>query len=180
MKTQKISLQGMKEIHDVACADWKKKIKSMTDPFGDTTLTNTQIEEMFSAASVDQAKVLKKWLKEPGCDINGWEDIGEFTVPYKNPKTAEERCLNAMVKGFAIAKAFNQGKDLTWENRDDYKYLPYKYFHGDSWVPGYCNGGGGAVCPVGLAFKDSKSAMRAIELFPEVYEDLAMFNKGKV
>lgn len=184
MKTQNVSLKGMKEIYECACDSWKKKIKGMTDPFSDTVLTDTQVQEMFDASSEAQTKVLKKWLKAPAkliANIEGWQDIvdiyGEVTLPFAKPKTPEERCMNAMVMGFAIASVFNEGTKLSWEGRNQYKYVPYKYFSGDSWSPVYGCWGGHSPFPVGLAFKSSALCMKAWELFPEVYNDILMFQK---
>lgn len=182
MKNQTVPYEGMKAIYDVACESWKKKIKEMTSLFEDTTLTEKQITEMFDAADVKQKKVLEKYLKEPGNRISNWLDIldyhgvREFEVPYKNPKTSQERQLNATVYASKIAEAFNDGKALTWENREEFKYMPYKYYTGGSWSVVFDYYYDCACCPVGLCFTTAKDALRAYELFPEIYDDYYMFN----
>ena len=181
MKTQKISYEGMKEIYSIACDGWKKKIKSWTNVFDDTELTNDQVQEMFNAASTDQKKVLNKYLKEYVSTINSWDDvltfhnIKEVIVPFPNPKTKEEKCLNAMTKGFKIAQAFNGGKELSWEDRSYVKYYPYKYCDGGSWAFHFCYCLDSAHFLVGLCFLKSKDVMKATELFPEIYNDILMF-----
>lgn len=177
---QKVPHSGMQEIYEIACDTWKKKIEKMTSVFGDTELSDAQVEEMFSASNDKQKKVLKKYLKESSSEITCWKDVvkavGAVTYPFNNPKTPEEKSINALVEGFAIAKAFNKGTVLTWEDTDTDKYIPRKYFSDGRWVVD-----GGVWCfiaacfPVGLAFKNSKDAVRAYELFPEVYDALFMF-----
>lgn len=180
MDTQKISYEGMKAIHDIACEGWKKKIKEWTNIFEDTELSNTQVQQMFEAATEDQKKTLNKYLKEPHGDINSWEDVLAFhniknlVLPFPDPKTKEEWCMNAMTKGFKIAQAFNKGKELSWEDTSYYKYYPYKYLVVGSWRF-YCHCFVAGFFPVGLCFLTSKDCLRAIELFPEVYNDILMF-----
>lgn len=64
---QIIRRKYLKEIYDVACLTWKSKIAEMgmQNPFSDSiTLTDIQVKEMFNAASEEQKKVLRKYLKE--------------------------------------------------------------------------------------------------------------------
>jgi hypothetical protein len=60
MKTYNIKISDLKKIHDVDCLTWKTKIKSLiTDPFAESIeLSQTQVDEMFKAATTDQRPVL--------------------------------------------------------------------------------------------------------------------------
>lgn len=59
--TTTISVSDLKKIYDIACGPWKFKIERMVKPFENTvTLTEEQIEEMFSASSQSQKKVLEQ------------------------------------------------------------------------------------------------------------------------
>lgn len=58
-----ISRNELSKIHDVACSEWKQKIRSFGeqfgDPFGtDVSLPDSIIEEMYEAASLTQKEVL--------------------------------------------------------------------------------------------------------------------------
>lgn len=180
---QKVPYTGMQEIYNVACDAWKKKIKAMTSVFEDTVLSKEQVKEMFTASSDSQKEVLRKYLKEDQGNINSWQDVldyhgvKEFVLPYPKAITKEEKSVNAMIQGFKIAQTFNKGKVLSWENRNEYKYIPYKYFFGGSWVVlCYCDMF--AFFPVGLCFTNEKDAKRAYELFPEIYDDYYMFERS--
>lgn len=177
--TQLVPHEGMKAIYDVACSAWKKKIEKLTSVFGDTELSKAQVEDMFAASNADQTKVLEKWLKKPQpTEIKTWEDVvalvGEPGLPYKTPKTREEKSVNAMVRGFAISKAFNGDWVPDWSNREQYKYQPYKYWSNGQWVVGCCHRCVCALAVSGLCFKSEKDALKAYELFPEVYDDYYM------
>jgi hypothetical protein len=67
MKTYNIKISDLKKIHDVACGSWKTKIKSLiTDPFAESIeLSQTQVDEMFKAATTDQRPVLVEVFGEP-------------------------------------------------------------------------------------------------------------------
>lgn len=61
MKNYTITREQLKKIHDVACFDWKEKITeyAVKNPFGDTIeFTQTEVDEMFKAASLSQTAVL--------------------------------------------------------------------------------------------------------------------------
>ena len=61
MKNYTITREQLQKIHDVACFDWKEKITeyAVRNPFGDTIeFTQTEVGEMFKAASLSQTAVL--------------------------------------------------------------------------------------------------------------------------
>lgn len=67
MKTYNIKISDLKKIHDVACSSWKTKIKALiVDPFAESIeLTQTQVDEMFKAATTQQRPVLVEVFGEP-------------------------------------------------------------------------------------------------------------------
>lgn len=58
-----ITRKQLKDIHDVACSTWKKKIETeyaTRNPWGDTIkFTQTEIDAMFGAATIGQKEVLE-------------------------------------------------------------------------------------------------------------------------
>ena len=73
MKKQSITRVQLKEIHDVACSGWQKKIEEFAqrNPFGDTIeFTDKEVQEMFDAATPSQLEVIKRLFKKPFKDIN--------------------------------------------------------------------------------------------------------------
>lgn len=61
-KTYIIEREDLKEIHDIACPTWQQKIAKIAgeQPFGDISLTQKQVNEMFGAATQEQLPTLKK------------------------------------------------------------------------------------------------------------------------
>jgi hypothetical protein len=57
-----IKREQLQEIHDIACSTWKVRIKELAQeqPFGDIELSQTQVDEMFKAATSTQLPVLEK------------------------------------------------------------------------------------------------------------------------
>jgi len=180
--TQKVPYEGMKAIFDIACQDWKSKIKKMTSLFEDTELTQAQVSEMFEAANEEQTKTLKKYLKEPG-DIDKsviQERLDKLVLPYQGNKlTPRQKSINASEKMMIISEVMNGGTELTWKDTSMGKYFPYKYYSSDlGWVV-YCSydWSNGALLPSGVCFKSSKLALKAYEMFPEIYDDYSMINE---
>jgi hypothetical protein len=67
METQKLSRQGLKEIHSVACSNWKGKLEGMgiRNPLEDyIELTQEEVDEMFTACTKEQLPIVSKYLKQ--------------------------------------------------------------------------------------------------------------------
>lgn len=175
--TQKVPYEGMQAIFEIACPNWKNKIKKMTSLFEDTELTQAQVSEMFEAASEEQTKTLRKYLKEPG-DIDKsviQERLDKLVFPYTNKTlTKQQKSVNALVQMFVIAEVMNGGTELTWDDRTTYKYQPYKYWSVSRWVIVSCGCRDGADSPSGVCLKSSKLAIKAYEMFPQIYDDFYM------
>jgi len=73
MNTQSITRSQLKEIHDIACTGWQKKIEEFAgrNPFGDTIeFTDAEVQEMFDAATSSQFEVINRLFKKPTKDID--------------------------------------------------------------------------------------------------------------
>jgi hypothetical protein len=113
--------------------------------------------------------------------IQNFDDVlkelneSSFILPYPNPKTPEEKAINSQAKLFKIVKAYNEGIILDWNNSEQYKYAPCKYFSGASpavsfsfpWSSGHDFSGG-------LYFKSENLAKDAYNKFKDIYEDFWM------
>lgn len=89
MKTYKVTIDQLKQIHDVACDTWKTKIKSLiTDPFADhVELSQQQVDEMFKAAQDHQRPVLVDVFGEPKkhCPYKKGQLLWVWDNSYKYP-----------------------------------------------------------------------------------------------
>jgi hypothetical protein len=67
MKNTTVKKSELEQIHNVACSTWKSKIAELTlrNPFGELVeLTQTEVDEMFDAATASQLPVLYKIFGE--------------------------------------------------------------------------------------------------------------------
>jgi len=83
MKNYTITREQLKKIHDVACFDWKEKITeyAVRNPFGDTIeFTQTEVGEMFKAASLSQTAVLANIFGKQAEELNFKSDDINFKV----------------------------------------------------------------------------------------------------
>jgi hypothetical protein len=80
MKTNTISRTDLGEIYDIACNTWKTKLEKLAlrNPFSDTIeLTQSEVDEMFMAATSDQRPVLVNIFGEQSnyVDLTELDDI---------------------------------------------------------------------------------------------------------
>jgi hypothetical protein len=67
METQRLTRQGLKEIHSVACSNWKGKLEGMSirNTLEDyIELTQEEVNAMFGACTKDQLPIVSKYLKQ--------------------------------------------------------------------------------------------------------------------
>ena len=67
METQRLTRQGLKEIHSVACTDWKSKLEryGARNPLEDyIELTQEEVNAMFKACFKEQLPIVSKYLKK--------------------------------------------------------------------------------------------------------------------
>lgn len=73
MKKHEITREQLKEIHDVACSEWKGTITgyALRNPFGDTIeFTQVQVDTMFKAATPSQLPVLEAIFGKQTKELN--------------------------------------------------------------------------------------------------------------
>ena len=134
--SQWISRDGLNEIHTIACPDWKKIIVewAMQDPFASMIkLTGDQIKSSFKAATPNQRKVLKKYLKDP-FDIS--VDIRQqkpYCAGIQIRKTDDDFMLGPCFQGDFANKAFwlnTSNFDWSIKKHEGIHYLvPIKKFN---------------------------------------------------
>ena len=77
METQKLSRQGLKEIHSVACATWKTNLEnySKRNTLEDyIELTNIEVNHIFNSCTKEQLPIVSKYLKQDDGSVN----LGNF------------------------------------------------------------------------------------------------------
>ena len=77
MNTQKLSRQGLKEIHSIACSSWKETLEQFgrRNPLEDyIELSQKEIDIMFDACTKEQLPIVSKYLKQD----DGSVDIMKF------------------------------------------------------------------------------------------------------
>jgi hypothetical protein len=82
METQKLSRQGLKEIHSIACSSWKNTLEQYgsRNPLEDyIELSQKEIDTMFLACTKDQLPIVSKHLKQD----DGSVDVTKFTLSGK-------------------------------------------------------------------------------------------------
>lgn len=102
-------------------------------------------------------------------DILGCPVISNF--PFADPRTKTQKSANALILLSAIAEAYDEGKELDWNNTDKYKWFPYK-----SITPGglevFCHGWYTLhYFPAGLYYKEKRLAEDSVKKFRWVFDD---------
>lgn len=189
MQTQSITREKLAELYNLkdVCSNYKQKIEGYLkkDLFSTKIeITQDDIDQAFSEANTSQKKAMLKYFKksETAVDtIKDWRDvlktlkITEASLELiKSPKTKEDKCRNAMTKIMCIAKAYNNGWIPNWKNDSEYKYFPYLYYSGGSWLASRVGCYSRLYCPSGLHFKTNELAMDAIGKFRAIYDDYFM------
>jgi hypothetical protein len=79
MEKQRLSRQGLKEIHSVACTGWKEILEKYgtTNPLEDyIELTQAQVDTMFNSCTKDQLPIVSKYLKQDDGSVDVSHCIG--------------------------------------------------------------------------------------------------------
>jgi len=92
METQKLSRQGLKEIHSVACSSWKTTLEQFgrRNPLEDyIELTQEEVDGMFKACTENQLPIVSKYLKQDDGSVdlsNGYNGLiaVRLTCEYAN------------------------------------------------------------------------------------------------
>ena len=84
----KITVEQFKQLHSIACSDWKNKLQTWvkgTDLFTThVTLTSEQVSEIFKAATSTQLPVVKEVFLEFGRDVKNYKDVAEALLMSKS------------------------------------------------------------------------------------------------
>jgi hypothetical protein len=123
METQKLSRQGLKEIHSVACSAWKSTLELLgaNNPLEDyIELNQDQVDAMFKACTATQLPIVSKYLKQD----DGSVDVSKVT--YGNHGILLGSAYIVRHDAFtSIKNGFWLNPDFNWEFKinGDYQYL---------------------------------------------------------
>ncbi len=103
MNTQKLSRQGLKEIHSIACSSWKLTLEG----WGSRNPLE-EIDIMFDAADNKQKSILSKYLKQD----DGSVDLSGYGISYSN-------IIEIRKSGEYEDKSFWLSESYNWEIKKD-------------------------------------------------------------
>lgn len=122
METQKLSRKGLKEIHSVACSNWKAVLEKYgaNSPLEDyIELTQEQVDNMFKACTSSQLPIVSKYLKRD----DGSVDL--TTLHLRN-----NHLISIRQSGEHKHKAFELNTDYDWilnfDNEGELCLIPTK------------------------------------------------------
>ena len=118
MEIQKLSRQGLKEIHSVACSNWKAVLEKYgaNSPLEDyIELTREQVNNMFKACTKEQLPIVSKYLKQD----DGSVDIMKFKCEIYD---ADGRAvIEKRFDGEYAHKSLLLDEEYAWEIKQDSK-----------------------------------------------------------
>ena len=109
METQKLSRNGLKEIHSVACSSWKTTLEEFgtRNPLEDyIELLQEEVDIMFDACTKEQLPIVSKYLKQDDGSVNVMLHDTETLIPKR-------------IGGQYENKAFALHQDYNWEIKKD-------------------------------------------------------------
>ena len=118
MNTQKLSRQGLKEIHSIACSTWKITLEGWgsRNPLEDyIILSQKEIDMMFNASDDNQKSILSKYLKQD----DGSVDVTKFNVSGKGFCDNNHYIIRDREIGKYKRKSFLLSSQYSWEFRED-------------------------------------------------------------
>ncbi len=129
------------------CDGWRKKIADTLIEQVDAKVievSDAVIKAAYSEASTEQKKLIEKYFEirtekkiidkiKDLDDIFEFNDVDETILPFKSPKNAQQKYLNACALIPLIVNAYNEGEELNWNNGSS-KYLPYYKKTSLGWV----------------------------------------------
>lgn len=118
MEKQKLSRQGLKEIHGVACPNWKDVLEhyGSRNPLEDyIELTQEEVNNMFNACTKDQLPIVSKYLKQD----DGSVDVTKFNVNGKGFYDSALYVIRDREMGKYSKKSFLLGHQYNWEIKTD-------------------------------------------------------------
>jgi hypothetical protein len=118
METQKLSRQGLKEIHSVACGGWKEILEKYgtTNPLEDyIELTQEQVNTMFNSSTKEQLPIVSKYLKQDDGSI----DVTKFKVSGKGFCDDDFYIIRDREWGVYKKQSFLLSEKYNWEIKTD-------------------------------------------------------------
>ena len=118
MNTQKLSRQGLKEIHSIACSHWKYVLEGYgsRNPLEDyIELYQEEVNKIFNACTKEQLPIVSKYLKQDDGSVDIMKFKGQI---YDNDGRAviEKRCYGEYAhKSLLLEDVYN------WEIKKDSK-----------------------------------------------------------
>jgi len=179
MEKQIISIENLKQIHDVACDNWKTKLVDYAkrDPFQlEIELTQTEVDEMFNASDVNQTKLLNKFFSRPK-DIRDKVKcfLDACSILNINPTTVYSETDSIGDKAFKrlkiMVKALNEGWYPNWE---DGSRVWMNYFRMKGGFAHWFTTLDCGICihvPSPLCLKNKQLAFHMIEIAMEDYKE---------
>lgn len=116
METQKLSRQGLKEIHSVACPHWKYVLEGYgsRNPLEDyIELYQEEVNKMFNACTKEQLPIVSKYLKQDDGSINFDNLLGD------GYKLNERQLIGKRVFGVFSYKSFYLDNKFDWKIQKD-------------------------------------------------------------
>lgn len=179
-----ITRNELKEIHNIACDTWKKKIEKFgsRNPFSnELEFSKEEIQEMINACSDSQLPVVKKIFNivdrmervksvEDACKILGKEDeeVIELRLLIKMKARRKTIALQELV---VITKALNDGWEGDWDNSSQYKYILWWYL-GKEFRLYNCNYfSSNSYVPARLCHKTREVALYSAKQFFDIWKD---------
>lgn len=159
MKTLKIDEKEALKLYKTASNEFKQILE---DTFG---------KNYFNQKITDKIQDLDDILEYLALD----ED--ELYIFPKNTKDKFERYINACAIIPKIVEVYNEGKELDWNNTNQYKYLPYYEFsRSGGWsFLSYVGWDFVACGPAGLHYKSLELLNDACKKFNDIYIDYFSF-----
>ena len=122
MKTQKLSRKGLKEIHSVACPNWKDVLEhyGSRNPLEDyIELTQEEVNNMFKACIGEQLPIVSKYLKQDDDGFLDFDNIIGSHYMFKGKQLIDKRCFGKYEKN-----SFYLNNDYNWEiTKDEHEEL---------------------------------------------------------
>lgn len=184
--TQKISRKDLSVLYSKVCDSWKQTIDGIIEEqkFNDEIEAPQElIKKGYGEADASQKTLIERYFVLPKSIISRiktFDDIlmisgksYEEILPWKDPKTKEQKSQNAFAKIQLISEVYNEGEILNWGNHSQYKWYPWfekKALVGWVFDCSYCCDGGAAMGS-GCYFKSKELSDDAAKKFPEIYID---------
>jgi hypothetical protein len=120
METQKLSRQGLKEIHGVACWSWQSTLekwgaRNLLEDY--IELTQEEVDGMFKACTENQLPIVSKYLKQD----DGSVDVTKFKVEGKGilDDNKSSYIIRDREMGKYRKKSFLLSQWYDWEIKED-------------------------------------------------------------